>query len=81
MRGMTLCRGGGERAVLALVLVAAALPVSQALRSALRRWRRRDVDVVVKFGGSAITTKTSFETVDERGPLVQRSADATTTST
>ena len=64
MRGMTLCRGGGERAVLALVLVAAALPVSQALRSALRRWRRRDVDVVVKFGGSAITTKTSFETVD-----------------
>ena len=53
------------------MLLCVLVPAAQALRSLLRRWRARpltmrsECDVLVKFGGSAVTVKASFEKLNE----------------
>lgn len=64
-----------QRLLIIFVAFVALPPGVRALRGALRRWaRRREVDVVVKFGGSAITQKQSFETLD--APALKAAASA-----
>lgn len=50
-----------------LLLLLLALPAAHALRTLLRRLRRPPTacDVIVKFGGSAVTCKATFETLAE----------------